>query len=69
MKTMKIDPDCDNRNEENENEVNLLQQLRHDHVIRYFEHFDEPILGSDYFCLVCELCEVIFNLFYLIVSI
>ena len=58
MKTMKIDQDSDDRNEENE--VILLQRLRHHHVIRYFEHFDEAFLGSDYFCVVYELCEVIY---------
>ena len=41
-------------------EVDLLKELNHEHLIKYFEHFDEFIFGADYFCIVCELCEVIY---------
>jgi serine/threonine protein kinase len=41
-------------------EVDVLKELNHEHLIKYFEHFDEFIFGADYFCIVCELCEVVY---------
>ena len=56
MKTVKKGKEWDQENDEKE--VDLLQRLRHENIIRYFEHFDESIFDSEYFCVVCELCEV-----------
>lgn len=45
------------------NEVELMKRIKHDNIILFYEHFDETISGSQYFCFVCEFCEVIFKLF------
>ena len=57
MKTMEKGDDF----EEQRNEVDLIKPLKHDNIVRYFDHFEETIFGSDYFCFVCELCEVVFR--------
>ena len=46
--------------QEHNNEVEVIKSIKHDNIIQYYEHFDETILGSQYFCFVYELCEVIF---------
>lgn len=56
LKIVKKGEEWDEQNEKNE--VHLFKLIKHDNLIKYFEHFDELIFGSDYFCLVCELCEV-----------
>ena len=49
--------------QEHKNEVELMKRIKHENIIRYYEHFDETIFGSLHFCFVCEFCEVIFRLF------
>lgn len=46
-------------NELSKNEVDLMKRIKHDNITRYYEHFDETISGSQYFCFVCEFCQVI----------
>lgn len=69
MKLIKKDEEWNERNEESLQrikEIDLLQRVQHENLLRYFEHFEEVIFGVDCLCLVSELCEVIFSfdLFY-----
>lgn len=41
------------------NEVDILKNISHENVIKYFDHFEVTIFDSNYFCLICEFCEVI----------
>ena len=41
-----------------QNELDLMKQINHDNIIRYFDNFDEECYSTDYLCIICEYCQV-----------
>lgn len=39
-------------------ELNVLPSLNHDNIIKYYEHFEAYVYGSNSLCIVTEYCEV-----------
>ena len=49
-----------------ENEIDLLCEINHDNIVRYFDHFHKKIGGENKTFLITEYCEVsISNLIYI----
>ena len=45
-----------------ENELEILLEINHENIVKYYEHFDLYIRGEDHTIIIMEYCEVNFNL-------
>ncbi len=53
--------DCEDANEYNKiarNELVRHKQVKHKHIIEYFDHFETNLLNTNYLVVVAEYCEV-----------
>lgn len=44
------------------NECSLLFNIKHENIVKFYEHFDHEIDGLDYTFVITEFCEVFFCL-------
>ena len=42
-----------------QNELDLMKQINHENIIKYFDNFDEYCYSTYYLCIICEYCQVL----------
>jgi len=56
MKTIEM-----NKGSTLEQEHFILSRLNHENIIKYYEHFEQVVIGCNNLCIVTEYCRVISN--------
>lgn len=41
-----------------QNELEILKEIKHENIIKYYYHFKETFNKLEHICIICEYCKV-----------